>query len=94
MNKKMFDTGLAACNKDQAGHGVPPDGDLDMKYDQRHGGPWDRGSADAYYRREFDPHYFEGDTGSSKRIPIKDGTTEYAAYREGYIQQEDFKDWG
>ena len=73
---------------------LPQIGDLDMTHDQRHGGPYDRGSADAYYRREFDPHYFEGDTGSSKRIPIKDGTPEYAAYREGYIQQEDFKDWG
>ena len=81
---------LAACHKDQAGHGVPQDGDLDMKYDQRHGGPYDRGSADAYYRRHFNPHYFEG----SKRIPIEAGTPEYAAYREGYLQQEDFKDWG
>jgi len=61
-----------------------------MNYDQRHGSPYDRGSADAYYRRDFDPHYFEG----SKRIPIEAGTPEYAAYREGYLQQEDFKDWG
>jgi len=65
-----------------------------MKYDERHGGPYDRGSADAYYRRDFNPHYFEGNTGSGPRIPIEEGTPEYAAYREGYLQQEDFKDWG
>lgn len=27
-------------------------------YDQRHGGPYDRGSADAWYGRDFDPHYW------------------------------------
>ena len=26
----------------------------------RHGGPEDRGSADAYYGRDPQPHYFEG----------------------------------
>ena len=65
-----------------------------MKHDERHGGPYDRGSADAYYRRDFDPHYYEGATRQSPRIEIEEGTPEYAAYREGYLQQEDFKDWG
>jgi len=65
-----------------------------MTHDQRHGGPYDRGSADAYYRRPFQPHCFEGDPAAAQQIPIEDGTPEYAAYREGYIQQEDFKDWG
>ena len=27
----------------------------------RHGGPQDRGSADAYYGRPYDPHYSVGD---------------------------------
>ena len=31
-------------------------------YSIRHGGPYDRGGADAYYRRKFSPHYFESDT--------------------------------
>ena len=44
-----------------------------MEHDKRHGGPYDRGSADAYYRRDFDPHYYEG----AKRIPIEAGTPEY-----------------
>ena len=25
--------------------------------DKRHGGPYDRGSADSYYQRGEDPHY-------------------------------------
>ena len=28
----------------------------------RHGGPMDRGAADSYYRRQFRPHFFSGDT--------------------------------
>jgi hypothetical protein len=39
-----------------------------MKFDMRHGGAWDRGSADAYYRRAYRPHYFVGATGSSEEI--------------------------
>ena len=33
------------------------------KYDERHGGPYDRGSADAWYGRKRNPHYFNGGTG-------------------------------
>ena len=33
------------------------DYNITERYDQRHGGPFDRGTADSYYRREFDPHY-------------------------------------
>ena len=32
------------------------DQDSSSKYDQRHGGPWDRGSADSYYGRGYGPH--------------------------------------
>jgi hypothetical protein len=39
-----------------------------MKYDDRHGGPFDRGSADYYYSRPYSPHYFVGGTGQSERI--------------------------
>lgn len=66
------------------------------KYDERHGGPFDRGTSDAYYRREFDPHYYEKGTGTSPRIEIKEGTPEYEAYNAGFLYQlqcNDFKDW-
>ena len=40
----------------------------------RHGGPEDRGSADSYYRRTFNPHYYKGGTHTSERIHLKDMT--------------------
>lgn len=41
-----------------------------MSYDKRHGGPCDRGSADAYYRRLYRPHYFKGGTGVGEEITV------------------------
>ena len=38
------------------------------KYDARHGGAFDRGSADSWYSRGRDPHLYEGDTAMSPRI--------------------------
>ena len=35
----------------------------------RHGGPYDRGSADAYYNRPHNPHYFTGATYQSELVP-------------------------
>ena len=67
-------------------------------YDPRHGGPYDRGSADSYYRRGFNPHYFVGDTYSTPKIELAQMTAqEIAAYMQGYWDNEksrDFKDWG
>jgi len=69
-----------------------------MNYDKRHGGPYDRGSADSYYRRGFNPHYFVGATYSSPEITFKNMTQEeIEAYTAGYVDNEkdgDFKDWG
>lgn len=66
-------------------------------YDSRHGGPYDRGSADSYYRRPFKPHYFTGDTYSSCLVEQKDMTQyEIDAYRAGFEDNEaygDFKEW-
>lgn len=63
--------------------------------DRRHGGPYDRGSADDYYHRPFSPHYYEGATGQSPRIEEKDMTKEQiAAYTLGYEENDDKKDWG
>lgn len=67
-------------------------------YDNRHGGPWDRGSADSYYKRGFNPHYFVGDTYSTPKIEMEQMTAyEITAYTAGYEYNEalnDFKDWG
>lgn len=61
----------------------------------RHGSPQDRGSADAYYGRGFVPHYFVGDTYQSEAVTIDDMTPdEIAAYKYGYDNETDRKDWG
>jgi hypothetical protein len=69
-----------------------------VEYSQRHGGAFDRGSADAYYRRAFDPHYYTGDTYQSQRIELPDpDAPAYKEYAAGYEMQAssgDFKDWG
>jgi hypothetical protein len=56
-----------------------------MSYDQRHGGPYDRGSADKWYGRAYDPHYYVGATAQSERVEMKDMTAEeIVAYSVGY----------
>lgn len=67
------------------------------QYDHRHGGPFDRGSADAYYGRPFKPHYYTGRTCQSD-VVHRDNMTleERAAYKAGYeeaIEQGNEKDW-
>lgn len=66
-------------------------------YDQRHGGPFDRGSADSWYSRGISPHFYLGDTGSSERIEKSQMTPEeIQAYLAGYQWNEQFggkKDW-
>lgn len=58
-------------------------------YDMRHGGPFDRGSADSYYRRSFNPHYYEGGTHTSKLVSLQDMTVEdIVAYTAGYRDNE------
>ena len=66
-----------------------------MNYDKRHGGPYDRGSADAYYGRSYEPHFFTGDTYNSDKVELKDMTAEeIVAYTAGYNEETDRKDWG
>ena len=65
----------------------------------RHGGPFDRGSADSYYGRGIQPHYFVGDTHNYHRIEKPEMTKrELLEYYAGYEYNEtvnmDFKDWG
>ena len=67
-------------------------------YDQRHGGPFDRGAADSYYHRGYHPHYFRGDTFTSEMVTLAEMTAEeITAYTAGYNYNEKFgdkKDWG
>tara|TARA_B100000497_G_C7395984_1_gene251555 strand:+ start:173 stop:424 length:252 start_codon:yes stop_codon:yes gene_type:complete len=61
---------------------------------ERHGGPYDRGSADAYYGRPFDPHYYVGNTYQSPRIEVDQLTEmQIAEYSAGYDEEEDRKEW-
>lgn len=68
------------------------------QYDERHGGPFDRGAADSYYGRPSEPHYYVGGTGTSDRKDSSDMTVEeIQAYWAGYEWNEQFgdkKDWG
>lgn len=68
------------------------------KYDTRHGGPYDRGSADSYYGRGAKPHYYIGATGRGEPITEERMTKqEIEAYYAGYDDNEksgEKKDWG
>lgn len=59
----------------------------------RHGGPRDRGSADAYYGRLPSPHKYAGPTGCGPKIPLTD-PVEIESYYESYYGCSDRKDWG
>ena len=64
-----------------------------VTYDDRHGGPFDRGSADSYYRREMSPHYYAGATAQSERIGYEQMTNDQLAeYVAGYNYNEEFGD--
>lgn len=66
-------------------------------YDKRHGSPYDRGSADAYYRRPHNPHYFVAGTYMSDKVEtLGMGEDEIEAYTAGYneqIESGEFKDY-
>jgi hypothetical protein len=68
-----------------------------IEIDTRHGGPYDRGGADSYYRRGRNPHFYRGATAQSERVTAKDMTPdEIEAYNAGYDDNEEagsFKDW-
>ena len=57
------------------------------KYDTRHGGPYDRGSADSYYNRERQPHY--GGVNGCPRITTLT-VKEIEGYNAGYEDHELF----
>ena len=60
-------------------------------YDKRHGGPFDRGSADSWYSRGMNPHYYVGDTYSTEKVERENMTVqEVEAYMAGYEWNEKF----
>lgn len=65
-------------------------------YEQYHGSPFDRGSADSYYHRPRQPH--KGGVGGNSGPRIENLTVqEVEAYHAGYDWNEahgDKKDWG
>ena len=62
-------------------------------FDDRHGGPYDRGRADRYYGHLRNPHKFEG--ASFLTPKVKDLTpSEVVAYNAGYDEEDDRKDYG
>lgn len=66
-------------------------------YLTRHGGPFDRGSADSYYGRQTSPHYYPLGTGKGARVEesamTKDEIAEYYAGYEYNEKQGDKKEW-
>jgi hypothetical protein len=60
-------------------------------FDTRHGGCFDRGSADSYYNRGVEPHYYVGGTHTSEKV-TKLTEKEVADYMAGYAFNEQFGD--
>jgi hypothetical protein len=59
----------------------------------RHGSLYDRGSADSYYRRPKNPHWYP--EGTYHGNVVADLTEEEVKeYMLGYDENNDFKDWG
>ena len=66
-----------------------------LDYTPKHGGPLDRGSADRYYGRPFDPHYWPEGTYKGTRVEEADMTVDQIEeYTYGYNSENDRKDWG
>lgn len=62
------------------------------QYDKSHGSPYDRGAADSYYDRLFDPHCYMYGSGSynSPRVDMVDMSAEQiTAYTKGYNTNEE-----
>jgi hypothetical protein len=53
---------------------------------ERHGGLYDRGSADAYYQRDPDPHWWPEETGKGEKI-TELSELEIAEYMLGYDEE-------
>jgi hypothetical protein len=58
---------------------------------KRHGSLFDRGSADSYYHRDRNPHWFPGGTYNGERMSAL-SDEEVAEYNAGYDYNEQFGD--
>lgn len=66
----------------------------DLNNIPKHGSPQDRGSADRYYGRPYDPHWWPEGTGRGMRVEMSEMTEdEIEAYTYGYDNEEDRKIW-
>lgn len=60
--------------------------------EKRHGSAFDRGSADAYYGRPFNPHFYAAGTYTSPMVTeLSDEQRE--EYRLGFVGETDRKEW-
>lgn len=66
-------------------------------YLQAHGSPFDRGSADSWYGRPVDPHWYPNGSYNGERVEAVNMTKEeLEAYHAGYDYNEEFggkKEW-
>lgn len=64
---------------------------------KNHGSPYDRGSADSYYRRGRQPHWYPEGTGHGERVTEERmSAAEIAEYHAGFDRNEQiryFKEW-
>ncbi len=70
--------------------------DLGVQFNRkRHGGLYDRGRADSYYRRSFSPHWYPEGTGNGPRVTdlTPQERAEYAAGYRDNEEEGDFKNW-
>jgi hypothetical protein len=69
-------------------------------YDKSHGSAYDRGSADAYYGRPHEPHYYTQTSFNTcvwamHRVGLQYMTTkQLEAYDAGFYNEKDRKDYG
>lgn len=66
-------------------------------YPSWHGSPFDRGSADSFYQRREDPHYWPEGTYKGLKVEASEMTPEeIEAYKAGFEWNEsmgNFKQW-
>lgn len=76
--------------KDREMYGVIVQNDI-----PKHGSPQDRGSADRYYDRPYSPHFWpEGTNHGTMVRAFEMSDAEIAAYKYGWDNEDDRKDWG
>lgn len=66
----------------------------EMAMPNKHGSPADRGSADYYYGRKKDPHWYPNGTNNEPRIGKENMTPqEIEEYNKAYDEETERKDW-